>query len=627
MSSSVPVSSLVSALLNQPATWAQAAGRNPLAALCAVLGTILLTVDNLTGPTGLVGHGITIVEMTCGIGFFAALAIDWGMGRTKVWSPKARQFWVVIVMGVVFGTMYAIPDFEDARLFTYIFWQTGAVLMALYYALRPPKEALPEQAQLIGWYGGQRVVLAAVLSGALATLLGGGVTVALFALDEVLGLPIGNDALSQVWIITHALVWPFTFLAAANQAIPEEQHEREPVPERTPRWIGVTVGWALIPLALLYLAILYAYIVQTLLGMGTDWGSMAALNAAYLAFGVGAHMAALPLAVDGNRLARLYRRIFPWSIPLPLAALCWALWVRLWDYGMTEPRAFLTIVVMWLTLLLVVWAVKGARAGPATPVGILGTLLALSGSGPWGAPELSFISQERALRGLLMEHDMITEEGKVTPAEDPLPRETQRRIVHLLNYFGDRGANYRIHELFPVEATRPHLRIEAMGLDKVGPAATLDRHLSARPETQDESIEITGFDILVPVSVYGDARTEPVRHTRGAYTLALVGPALEVTFADQADSTVTVRLDLTDLIDAALAERAATSDSASVSLPKDTLTVSGGEGDSDGANADGWRARLLVDMISIRHAADVEAEGGALPVSLSGDLLLARPAP
>jgi hypothetical protein len=625
MSSSVPVSSLVSALLNQPATWAQAAGRNPLAALCAVLGTILLTVDNLAGPTGLVGHGITIVEMTCGIGFFAALAIDWGMGRSKVWSPKARQFWVVIVMGVVFGTMYAIPDFEDARLFTYIFWQTGAVLMALYYALRPPKEALPEQAQLIGWYGGQRVILAAVLSGALATLLGGGITVALFALDEVLGLPIGNDALSQVWIITHALVWPFTFMAAANQAIPEEEHEREPVPERTPRWIGVTVGWALIPLALLYLAILYAYIVQTLLGMGTDWGSMAALNAAYLAFGVGAHMAALPLAVDGNRLARLYRRIFPWSIPLPLAALCWALWVRLWEYGMTEPRAFLTIVVMWLTLLLVVWAVKGARAGPATPVGILGTLLALSGSGPWGAPEISFISQERALRGLLMEHDMITEEGKVTPAADSLPQETQRRIVHLLNYFGDRGANYRIHELFPVEATRPHLRIEAMGLDKVDASAGLDRYLSVRPDATNESLVITGYDVMVPVSIYGGGDSRPVGHGAGAYTLTLTGAALEVTVADESDGDVLLRLDLSDLMDAALEARTAGGDSASVTLPADALVIA--DEVSQGAAGEGWRARLRVGHLSFRHAADLEASDGTLVVSLDGDLLLARPAP
>ena len=561
--------------------------------------------------------------MTCGIGFFAALAMDWGMGRTKVWSPKARQVWVIIVMGVVLGTMYAIPDFPEARLFTYIFWQAGAVLMALYYALRPPKDALPEQAQLIGWYAGQRVILAAVLSGALATLLGAGITVALYALDEVLGVPVASEALAQVWIITHALVWPFTFLAAANQAIPEEDHERDPVPERTPRWIGVTVGWALIPLALLYLAILYAYIVQTVLGLGTDWGSMAALNAAYLAFGVGAHMAALPLAVDGNRLARLYRRIFPWSIPLPLAALCWALWVRLWDYGMTEPRAFLTIVVMWLTLLVVVWAVKGARAGPATPVGLLGILLALSGSGPWGAPELSFISQERALRGLLMEHDMITEDDKVTPAAESLPKDTQRRIVGLLNYFGDRGANYRIHEMFPEDATRPHLRIEAMGLDKIDASAGLDRHLSVRPDARNESLEITGYDVMVPVSVYGGGDSRPVSRAAGAYTLTLAGPALEVTFTDQSDAEVLLRLDLTDLMDAALKERATKSDSASVTLPTEALVIAGGA--ADGADASGWRARLLVQMVSIRHAADIEAEGGALPVSLTGDLLLARP--
>jgi len=621
MSSPVPVSSLLSALLQQPATWMHAAGRNPVAALCAVVGAILLSVDTWADPGGLLGHGMIIVMMACGIGFFAALAIDWGMGRTKVWGAKARQFWSLIVIGVVFGTMYAIPDHPDARLFTYVFWQAGAILMALYYALRPPKEALPEQAQLIGWYGGQRVLLAALLSGVLATLLGGGVSIALFALDEILGIPVSGEVVAQVWILSLALVWPFTFMAMAGLAIPEEEHEREPIPERTPRWIAVTVGWAIIPLALLYLAILYVYIVQTLLGAGTDWGSMAGLNAAYLAFGVGAHIAALPLAIDGNRLARLYRRVFPWSVPIPLAALTWALGVRLFEYGMTEPRALLTIIVMWLLLLLLVWLVKGARAGPATPVGILGTLLALSGSGPWGAPELSFISQERALRGLLMEHDMITEEGKAVPAAETLPADTQRRIVHLLNYFGDRGANYRIHELFPMEATRPPARIEAMGLTKVGPAAALDRTLTVRASLPLQVLEVDGADVMMPVSVYGGGAVRARTQAAGPYRLRLEGSTLLVS-TPQGGDDAPVRLDLTPMVETAFEARSEGRDSGLVQLPLEALTVTS----QPAAGAGGWSARLLVSYAAIRHGADIEdtTPGARVIGSVDGYLLLTR---
>ncbi len=620
MSSPVPVSSLLSALLQQPATWMNAAGRNPVAALSAVLGTVLLSVEIWVGPGGLIGHGVVIVMMTCGIGFFAALAMDWGLGRTGVWSPKARQVWTLIVIGVVFGTMYAIPDFPEARLFTYIFWQAGAILLALYYALRPPKDALPEQAPLIGWYGGLRVLLAAALSGALAALLGAGVSIGLFALDEILGIPVDGDVLAQVWVIALALVWPFTFMAAAGQAMPEEAHEREPVPERTPRWIGVTVGWAVIPLALLYLAILYVYIVQTLLGAGTDWGSMAGLNAAYLAFGVAAHIAALPLAVDGNRLARLYRRVFPWSVPIPLAALTWALSVRLFAYGMTEPRALLTVVVMWLLLLLAIWTIKGARAGPATPVGILGTLLALSGSGPWGGPEISFISQERALRGLLMEHDMITEAGKAVPAADPLPAETQRRIVHLLHYFADRGSNYRIHELFPVEATRPPARIEALGLTAVPSTVALDRTLTARARLPLEVIPVAGADVVVPVSLYGGGPTGPGNQATGPYRLRLADSAVRISTPAGGDDDP-LRLDLAPLLTAAFEARKSSGDVAMVELPQEALTV-----ETPAPGAGGWGARLIVSYIAIRHGADIDNDDPRARriASVDGYLMLTR---
>jgi len=462
MTRSTPISTLFVALASQPSTWISAARAVPVAVGCALLGTLLMTWMNL-GVPDILALVVTIAAMTCGIGFFAALAVDWGLQRQGWWPRPARNFASLVFMGVAGGTLFAIPDHEEARLYPYIYWQAGAILMALYYALRPPKDTPEEKASLICWYAGQRVLMSGLTGWAFATLLAGGVSAALVACEELLGLPVSGTLYAQVWILAYGIVWPMVFLVGATQAMPGEDYERPPVPEQVPRWIAVVVNWALIPLALLYMAILYVYLVQSVLGVATEWGSVAALTAAYMAFGVGAHMAALPLAAQGSMVASLYRRVFPWTIPLPLLALAWSVWVRLFAYGLTEPRALLVIAVVWLALLSVIWLLKGAKAGPATPVGLLGVLLVMSAHGPWGAPELSFLSQERALRGLLAQHEMI-KDGQAIPAPGEVSDEDQERLAHLLAYFNDRGANYRIAELFPGGEVTADERAKALGL-------------------------------------------------------------------------------------------------------------------------------------------------------------------
>jgi len=96
---------------------------------------------------------------------------------------------------------------------------------------------------------------------------------------------------------------------------------------------------------------------------------------------------------------------------------------------------------------------------------VLGILLVMSAHGPWGAPELSFLSQERALRGLLAQHDMIKDGQAIpAPASAEVSDEDQERLAHLLAYFNNRGANDRIAELFPGGEVTANERAEALGL-------------------------------------------------------------------------------------------------------------------------------------------------------------------
>ncbi|KAA5604117.1 DUF4153 domain-containing protein [Roseospira marina] len=616
MNPSTPLAAIVVALASQPSTWIAAARTLPVAVACALVGTLLMSWKTVGGVPDVLELPTTIALMTCGIGFFSSLAVDWGLRRQGWWPRPARNVAAVVFILVAGGTLYAIPDHPEARLFPYLYWQIGAILMALYFALRPPKDAPEEKAQLIGWYAGARVLVSAAMGWGLATLLAGGVTVALFACEELLGLTVAGGAVEQVWILAYGIVWPMAFLVGTLQALPEEDHERAPVPERTPRWIAVLVGWALIPLALLYLAILYIYLIQWVLGFGTEWGSVAVLNAAYLAFGVAAHIAAMPLAMQGNVLARFYRRVFPWTIPLPLLALGWAVWVRLFAYGVTEARGLLVIAVVWLVLLSVAWLLRGAKAGPATPVGLLGILLVLGGHGPWGAPELSFLSQERALRSLLAEHGML-EDGRAVPADEAVPTEDQARMVHLLAYFNDRGANYRIAELFPNGAITAAERIEALELTVTSPSVRT-RTLQVTSLEDDRALDVADFDLVVPVHLMPGR--DPVTALSGGISARLEGTTLSLALPDAATP---LALDLAPVVAAALEDAGELGDDdyRTVELPRAARTVeAAADPESDGG---GWRARLIVESLPLAHDGAPES---LAPRWLEGALLLARPA-
>ncbi|SDD90705.1 DUF4153 domain-containing protein [Rhodospira trueperi] len=621
MTRSVPVSAVLSALIASPTNWLYAAWAHPMAMVYMVLGLIALTLENVGVPDVTVfGDSITakyLVEiglMICGVGFAMAVAMDWGLRRTGWWPRQMRIVAIAVVTGVAAASLFGMPDAFLARFYPYLFWQVGAVALALYFALRPPRDVpTPDAAQLTGWYGGQRVLLSAATTWVLATILGAGVTVALIALDELLGFHVSSDVYAEVWILAYALVWPMSFLVGAELALPEETHERRPVPETPPRWIAVTVGWALIPLALLYLVILYIYLVQLMLGMATDLVSVAGLNAAYLAFGVATHTAALPLARAGNGLALAYRRVFPWSVPAPLAALIWALSLRLFEYGMTEPRAILTVVVLWLVLLLLVWMARGAAAGPATPVGLLGVLLLLSGNGHWGVQSVSMASQDRALRDLLAEHGMMNESGQAVPAVEPLPEAQAERVVDLLEYFDERASNFRIAYLFPAEQGTADERIVYLDLESVAPRVITSLTLEAEPDRN--TVPVSGYDEVVPLSVIFGGNTDPIRV--GEYALEVEGLTLTV----RPEGGPPQMFGLAPLLDAARAGRSPEDLDATlegvVSLAPDVM-----ERTATGAN--GWRARLAVDMLNLRHDG-TGAPDGMEVLSLDGLLVVDRP--
>jgi hypothetical protein len=222
-------------------------------------------------------------------------------------------------------------------------------------------------------------------------------------------------------------------------------------------------------------------------------------------------------------------------------------------------------------------------------------------------------SQDRALRGLLAEHGMMNESGQAVPAVEPLPEEQADRIVDLLEYFDERASNFRIAYLFPAEHRTTDERIVYLDLESAAPRVMTSLALDAEPDR--DTVPVSGYDEVVPLSLFFGGNTDPTRV--GGYALEIEGLALTV----RPEGGPPLAFDLAPLLDKARADRSGgdpdTVMEGVVSLAPDVM-----ERAATGAN--GWRARLAVDMLNLRHDG-TGAPDGMEVLSLDGLLVVDRP--
>src|SRR5690606_24507962 len=119
-----------------------------------------------------------------------------------------------------------------------------------------------------------------------------------------------------------------------------------------PKGLKIFVQYILIPLAIIYLLILYAYSAKILVEWNLPNGWVSMLILWYAVFGILAILLAYPLRDDtDNPWVRLYSRFFFVGL-LPLILLLFiAVGVRIGDYGVTELRYYVVLLGIWLMMM------------------------------------------------------------------------------------------------------------------------------------------------------------------------------------------------------------------------------------------------------------------------------------
>ena len=354
----------------------------------------------------------------------------------------------------------------------------------------------------------------AVLAAAFALVLFLGLALALAAADNLFGVDVPETGYGRLWGTIAFVFSSWFFLAGVPTDVEALEAQRE-----YPAVIRVFAQFILVPLTSGYLVILTLYLGKVVVTWDWPSGWIGNLVSGVAAVGIAAVLLTHPEEASESRpWVATFGRQF-WLAILPSVAMLWlALYQRVHQYGLTEPRYFLGALSVWLAGIAVYYAVTRSRNIAVIPA-TLAILAVVTFAGPWSGYALSERSQVGRLRaalthaGMLVDGTLRAAPDSVSAADREVVSGTVRYLVAvhgtdaIASWFTDAtvrravvraGVNGRVHAEEVdrwADTVATHLGVR---YERPRPRTAVRRVIYATPDAG--AIPLQGFDYLVPVA-------------------------------------------------------------------------------------------------------------------------------
>jgi len=197
-----------------------------------------------------------------------------------------------------------------------------------------------------------------------------------------------------------------------------------------PKIVEVLICYILIPLILIYTTILYLYFAKIIFTLKMPKGVVSHLVLWYTAFSLFIIIMVTPITFK-NKFAKFYKKFFPMiSVPLILLAL-FSINERIFQYGITENRYLVVILVIWLLFNMILYIVKNDVKWVL--ISYIFAILIVVFS-PFNLVTVSINSQNKRLERLLIKNGII-QNGKITNKNDNVSIKSKNEIMSVIDYF------------------------------------------------------------------------------------------------------------------------------------------------------------------------------------------------
>jgi hypothetical protein len=280
------------------------------------------------------------------------------------------------------------------------------------------------------WQYNQRMITRAFFSGLFSIIIYLGISFALYSIDALLKFDIKPVGYLHTAILTFGLFATCFFAAGFSEHV--WWLNRDII---YPKVLKFFTQYILLPLAGIYLLILYAYTLRIIILWQLPTGWVSSLIITLGALGLIIFIFTWPLIgkdKEGNEWAKFFVRYFFIAFSPLLILLFTAIGRRIADYGVTENRYLLLVIAIWLTasvLYLIFSKRKSFKFIPVSPVLI--AILISFGSG--GVSSVSQKSQIYRLEKLLEANNILMND-EINKEHPEIADSTAVEINQILDY-------------------------------------------------------------------------------------------------------------------------------------------------------------------------------------------------
>ncbi|MBX7227888.1 MAG: DUF4153 domain-containing protein [Chitinophagales bacterium] len=378
--------------------------RFPLAAICAVIGTILvIELVNLEPEEEALTPWMKAIG-TCVMGLPLFFATHIYIEKNNIVGKKKGLF----ILGAILTLLAAYLTFEWSNkfktvisLFRYFLWLIGAHLLVAISAFQRKEE-------INGfWQYNKLLFLRFVNSAFFAMVLFAGLAGAILSVQALFDVKFDDKIFFYLFATLAGIFNTFYFFAGIPEDINTLQSKTE-----YPKGLRIFAQFILIPLVIIYLVILYMYGGKIILQGHLPIGWVSNLILVFSVFGILALLLIYPLRNDENHLwIKTYFRAYFIAL-LPLIALLFvSIITRIKAYGFTEWRYIGFVLAIWLLSLSLYFILSKRKNIFYIPFSLL-LLCLLSTTGYWSMFHVSTYNQTNRFTAILEKNDII-KDGKI----------------------------------------------------------------------------------------------------------------------------------------------------------------------------------------------------------------------
>lgn len=399
--------------------------RFPFTVLSALIGTIV-AVNLIDIEFSKVAHILIkqriLITAALGLPLFTGLQL---LGEKKEWKKATSIVVQLCGLIILIGYYFSLPEDAFKNVADPIRFLLINISLHFFVAFIPYIGG----DELQGFWQYNKSLFLRILTSALySSVLYFGLSLALAALDNLFGLEVREVRYFQLWVIIVGIINTFIFLGGIPEKIQELNADFS-----YPKGLKVFTQYILLPLVVLYFFILITYELKIIITWNWPKGWVSQLVLWYSVVGILSLLLLHPLRKKTeNKWIQVFSKWFFIALVPFVVMLFFAIFRRISDYGITEPRYYVLAMAIGLSIVVLYFIISKRKDIRAIPI-VLCLIAILSAYGPWSSFAISQKSQVSRLEDYLVKNEMLVN-GELQKPSKTIPFEDRKEMSSIIDH-------------------------------------------------------------------------------------------------------------------------------------------------------------------------------------------------